>query len=81
MARVHLPQALDPLTGGVRELAVEAADYRGMMQALDAEFPGVRAAIDGDMAVVIDGDIIDQPLLEALRADSEVHFIARLGGG
>jgi hypothetical protein len=51
------------------------------MAELEARWPGLRAAIEEDMAVVIDGDIIDTPLLEPLAEDSEVHFMARLGGG
>lgn len=81
MPRVHLPQQLRELTGDVGELELTAEDYRGLMRVLDERFPGFRAAVDGSMAVVIDGDIIDTPLLEPLQPDSEVHFIARLGGG
>jgi molybdopterin converting factor small subunit len=52
-----------------------------MMDALEARFPGVRAPLEREMAVVIDGDIVDAPLLEPLAAGSEVHFLPRLGGG
>lgn len=81
MARVHLPQSVLHLTDEVHEVETRAEDYRAMMADLDGRFPGVRAALESDMAVVIDGDIIDTPLLERLRPDSEVHFMARLGGG
>ena len=81
MPRVHLPQHLRELTDGAEELVLEAGDYRGLLSALDDRFPGFRAAVDGSMAVVIDGDIIDTPMLEPLQPDSEVHFMARLGGG
>lgn len=81
MPRAHLPQQLRELTGDVDELVLDVRDYRGLMSALEERFPGFRNAIEGSMAVVIDGDIIDTPLLEPLQPDSEVHFIARLGGG
>ena len=81
MARVHLPDQTRQLCDGQAEVTVDAPDYRHLIAQLEARFPGFHAAIDGRMAVVIDGDIIDTPLLEPLAPDSEVHFIARLGGG
>ncbi|HSG90785.1 MAG TPA: MoaD/ThiS family protein [Pseudomonadales bacterium] len=81
MARVHLPQQLHHLTGDVREVVLDVPDYRALISALEARFAGCRALIDGRMAVVIDGDIIDTPLLERLAPDSEVHFLPRVGGG
>lgn len=81
MAEVHLPERVAPITGGTLRLHVEATDYRGMIAALEARFPGLAEALEADHAVAIDGDIIDQPLLEALAPDSEIHFLARLGGG
>ena len=81
MARIHLPQQTAQRTDGVLELELDAPDYRSMMAELEARWPGLRAAIEEDMAVVIDGDIIDTPMLEPLQPDSEVHFMARLGGG
>ena len=32
-------------------------------------------------AVAIDGEIYNDPLLEAVEPDSEVHFLPRVGGG
>lgn len=81
MARVFLPQPLHPLTGGATEWESSAGDYRSLMAELEHRFPGFRAAIERDFALVIDGDIIDQPLLETLPADAEIHFLHRLGGG
>ncbi|MCC5873674.1 MAG: MoaD/ThiS family protein [Gammaproteobacteria bacterium] len=81
MARVFLPQQLHRLTGGAAQLDVVVDDYRGLMADLDRRFPGFRHAIEQDFALVIDGDIINDPLLEAIPADSEIHFLHRLGGG
>ncbi len=81
MATVHLPQRVAHLVGDALVHAIDAPDYRSMMAALDARFPGLRAALEKDHAVVLDGDIIEEPLLEALSDDTEVHFITRLGGG
>lgn len=56
-------------------------DYRGLIAALESRFPGIRDAIEQDFAVVIDGDIINDPLLERIDPDSEIHFLHRIGGG
>ncbi|MEE2892954.1 MAG: hypothetical protein VX766_12510 [Pseudomonadota bacterium] len=81
MALVHLPQQVAHLADGVRHCEIEAEDYRSMMAALDARWPGLRAALEHNHAVVLDGDIIETPLLEAITPTTEVHFIARIGGG
>ena len=81
MADVHLPQQVARLTGGVLRLELPAEDYRGLIAALEARFPGMTAELERDHAVVLDGEIIDAPLLEAMEPTTEVHFIARIGGG
>lgn len=81
MAQVFLPQQLHHLTDGATQLDVVVDDYRGLMAELDHRFPGFRDAIEQDFAVVIDGDIINDPLLEPIPWDGEVHFLHRLGGG
>lgn len=81
MAKVHLPQRVAHLVGGALVHEIDAEDYRAMMAALEARFPGLPEVLEKDHAVVLDGDIIETPLLEVLAADTEVHFITRLGGG
>lgn len=81
MARVFLPQHLHRLIGGAEQLDLKVEDYRGLMAELDRRFPGFREAIERDFAVVIDGDIINDPLLETIPVDGEIHFLHRLGGG
>lgn len=81
MARVFLPQQLHRLTGGAGQVDLLVDDYRSMMAELDRRFPGFREAIERDFAVVIDGDIINDPLLETIPWDGEIHFLHRLGGG
>lgn len=81
MARVFLPEPLWPQSDGTRELQLAVEDYRDLMQALERRFPGLPAAIEREFAVVIDGDIINEPLLEAIEPNSEVHFLHRIGGG
>ena len=81
LATVHLPQRVAHLVGGALVHEIDAEDYRSMMATLDLRFPGLPALLEKDHAVVLDGDIIETPLLEALSPETEVHFITRLGGG
>ncbi len=81
MARVLIPEHLASVTGNVREVEVTAATYRELVQKLDARFPGAEEAIMGKVAVAIDGDIIHDPYLDPLEADSEVCFLHRIEGG
>lgn len=81
MAKVYFNERLREFTGDVGEVDVEAATYRELVRVLAARFPGIETVIADDSAVAIDGVIINEPFLEPIAADSEVHFLARLGGG
>jgi len=61
-------------------MQVAAADYRELLIALDARFPGMQEALD-NMAVAIDGQIYQDAFLEPLQSDSEVFFMQRIEGG
>lgn len=81
MATVYLPRQVASLTGGVDRVEVRPGQYRAVMAELDERFPGLRGALERDMMVAIDGEIIAEPLLEPVGPDSEVHFLARISGG
>lgn len=81
MATVILPRGLLRYTGGTDRVEAEARDFRGLVAALDARFPGIGAEIGSGMAVAINGEIISDPFLEAVPPDSEVHFLPSLRGG
>lgn len=81
MARVFIPDHLASVTDNVREVEVMASTFRELVQKLDERFPGAAEAIMGKVAVAIDGDIIHDPFLDPLEADSEVHFLHRIEGG
>lgn len=68
-------------TGGLTELQVDATDYRELLSGLGARFPALVEAIRTNTAVAIDGEIFQDPLLEPIRAGSEVHFMPLIGGG
>ena len=69
-------------TDGVERIDVEATDVRALIRALDARFPGIGEKLrDAGTAIAIDGEIINDPLLEPIEPDSEVHFLPAISGG
>lgn len=81
MATVHFPEQMLHATGGVQRMDVPAKDYRELVQRVAERFPDVRQAIEHDMSVAIDGEIVFEPFLEPLTPNSEVHFLPRIAGG
>lgn len=81
MAKVFFPDHLTQYTAGVRELEVHAESFRDLVAQLEVRYPGISQALLGKVAVAIDGDIIHDPFLDPVRADSEVYFLHRIDGG
>jgi molybdopterin converting factor small subunit len=69
------------LTGGVGQFEIEAFDVRSLLRALEVRYPGLGLLVDDGMAIAIDGEVHQDALDEALRADSEVVLIPRIGAG
>ena len=68
-------------TGGASEFDVKASDIRRLIAELDRRFPGFGEHIERRMAIAIDGEIHQDAHGAALRPDSEVYLIPRIGGG
>ena len=81
MARVILPEALAERFGAEVQLEIEGRTVRALLAALDARCPVIAQELEGRVAVAIDGEIYNDPLLEPVQAESEVHFLPRLAGG
>jgi molybdopterin converting factor small subunit len=81
MAIVTLPSALSAETGGPGPVEIDARNMRQLYEELDARWPGVGTRLREESAVAIDGEIIQEPLLEPLDRESEVHFLPPLAGG
>ncbi len=87
MPRVFVPVPLQHLTGGTADVVVEGKTVRSVLESLDVAFPGVGDHLrNGDglrpgLAVAVDGNMSSQGLLQKVREDSEVHFVAAIGGG
>ncbi len=81
MATVYFPEQMLRATGGVQRIDVPAKDYRELVQRVAERFPALRQAIQEDMSVAIEGEIVFEPFLESLTPRSEVHFLHRIAGG
>ncbi len=80
MVRVVFPNHLLGYTGGEREADVEAANFRELLEALEARFPGSREALSKS-AVAVNGEIYQDAFLEPLEPGAEVFFMQRIEGG
>ena len=80
MAKVVFPDHLMSSTDGVRELEVECKNFRSLVRALDAKWPGIEEVLS-DTAVAIDGQIYQDAWLEPIQPGSEVFFMQRIEGG
>ena len=81
MATVILPARFSEWTGGAEQVAVDARDVRQLIRALDERFPGIGEKLLDGTAIAIDGEIINDPFLEPIEPDSEVHFLPPVSGG
>jgi molybdopterin synthase sulfur carrier subunit len=87
MATVFVPTMLQTMTGGVKQVEIEAANIRQIINRLEELYPGIRDRLveDGrirrNLAVAIDGEVARMGMLEKVAETSEVHFVPAIGGG
>ena len=87
VAKVYIPTMLLPLTGGVKQTQCPGRNVRQIIDALDAQYPGIKSRLveDGEirsnLAVSIDGDIARMGMLERVAETSEIHFVPAIAGG
>ena len=89
MPEVWLPPRLQTLAGGLRQVMVDGATVRQVINNLERKYPGTRDLImdveEDDLlpglAVVVDGETSLLGLLERVQESSEVHFLPAIGGG
>ncbi len=81
MAEVVIPSRLRHYTDGSDRITIEAQNVRGLFAALDARFPGLAGELREIGAVAIDGEIVNDPLLEPVEPDSDVHVLPPVSGG
>ncbi len=80
MARVYLSGELSALAG-IQEIEIAANDIRSLLRALENDFPALKGHLSKGLAIAVDGEIVNAPLLETLSPASEVHFIPAIEAG
>ncbi len=80
MATVIFSSELQRLTGE-EKVSVPARNYRELLDHVTERYDKLDRDELMKMAVAIDGEIIHDPLLEAVGENSEVHFLYRISGG
>jgi len=80
VATVRFPSGWTTLTGGVDEVAIDAARVADLFDQLRARFPALSTHLES-AAVAIDGRIYHQARYEPLLPGSEVYLIPPVGGG
>ena len=87
MATVFVPTMLQTMTGGVKQVEIEATNVRQIISGLEELYPGIRdrlveeGRIRRNLAVAIDGEVARMGMLEKVAETSEVHFVPAIGGG
>ena len=87
MATVHIAPQMRDLTDGATMTEVDARTVRGVIEELDAKFPGLATRIRTDeglvagWAVSIDGVMDTRGLAAPVGENSEIHFLPAIGGG
>jgi molybdopterin converting factor small subunit len=69
------------LTNGQTELDVTADTFRRLIRELNERFPGLGTQVEEGMAIAIDGEIYQDAYSAALKPDSEIYIIPKIGGG
>jgi molybdopterin converting factor small subunit len=81
LAKVILSGRLRDAAGVTGPIEIDARNVRELLHKLEAKVPGISRRIDAGLSIAIDGDIVPDPLLEALGPDSEIHFLPSIQGG
>jgi hypothetical protein len=79
--RVTLTGALPPFTSGEMTFELSVTSMRGLLSALNEQFPGIGEVLEEDTAVAIDGVISEVVYTQVLTPGCEVFFIPRLESG
>lgn len=87
MIRVLIPSPLFSYTGGQRQVEAEAESLAGLLQSLDARYPGMRHRIVDEQDCIrkhirffVNGEMAER-LDCALDSGDDVMIVAALSGG
>ena len=80
MAIVRFSSDLARYTGKA-EVEVEALNYRSLIDELINVFPDLVNSEIRELALALDGELIQEPLLIEFEKSAELHFVPRLAAG
>ena len=80
MAIVRFSSDLARYTGEA-EVEVEASNYRSLIDELINAFPELANSEIKELALALDGELIQEPLLIEFQESAELHFVPRLAAG
>lgn len=88
MAVLNIPSSLRSLCDDCTQIEVEGSTLRAVFNAVAKQHPELTSRIldhqglRPDIAVAIDGSILDQSALtETIAADTEIYLVPPIGGG
>ena len=81
MVKVVLWGGLRDLAEGTSELEMDAATIHDVITRLGADYPGLRAQLDENVSIAVDGQIYRDSLFVPLQPGAEVFLLPRLVGG
>ena len=82
MATVFIPTFVRPRLGGLAQLEASGRTVGELLIDLEARYPGLsQFLLRPSLAISVDDEVTPLGVLEPVRPDSEVHFIAAISGG
>ena len=81
MARIVLSGNLTLYTKGVTELELESGSIRSLIRELRRRYPDIPEDIEDEVAISIDGVLLQDDWFAKIGPDSEVHLLPRISGG
>ena len=66
---------------GCANLTVAAQNYRALLEELTQRLPQLTQEVLTPLALVIDGEIVQEPFLAGFSAEAELHFIEKIAAG
>jgi molybdopterin converting factor small subunit len=81
VARVKFNASTKRYTGGEAEIEIEAKNVLQLFRKLGKHYPALEPYLEDGFAVIIDGEVFQDALLEPIPTDAEVHLMPKIEGG
>ena len=68
-------------TRGQKNFEIEAHNVRGVIKAMETQFPGIGEFLEAETMVAIDGELFEDGLYQPLPDGCELFFLPKLEAG